>query len=235
MEGWGINILLTAVLRSWVWFVLPGLLLCAPVFAEEQVSTGQPNQQLPLEEAIVKPEVVRRNIGKVAIDSENLELGYYGGFYAAERFGTNPVTGLRVSFHVSEDIFFEATTGETTTEPTFEEQLIGFFTVADEDRRLTYYNLNLGYNMLPGEVFFGRNWAFNFAFYILAGVGSTDFLGERHATVVTGAGMRILLTDWMALHIDVRDHVFRVNPFGIATADQTTHNIESVGSLTFFF
>ena len=235
MEGWGINILLTARHRRLPWLLMFGLLLSAPVGAEEQVSTGQPSQQLPLDEAIVKPEVERRKINKVAIDSENLELGYYGGFYAAERFGTNPVTGIRVAFHVSEDIFFEASAGETQTEPTFEEQLIGFFTVPEEDRALTYYNLNLGYNILPGEVFFGRNWAFNFAFYIVGGVGSTDFLRERHATVVTGAGMRILLTDWMAIHIDVRDHVFRVNPFGISTSDQTTHNIESVGSLTFFF
>lgn len=235
MEGRGFNILLTRQRRCMPLALLLGLLVCAPAYAAEQVSTGQPNQQLPLDEAIVKPEVERRKIDKVAIDSENLELGYYGGFYAAERFGTNPVTGIRVAFHLSEDIFFEATAGETETEPTLEEQLLGFFTLDEDERTLTYYNLNFGYNILPGEVFFGSSWAFNFAFYIVGGVGSTDFLGERRSTVVTGAGIRVLLTDWMAFHIDVRDHVFRVNPFGFAASDTTTHNIESVGSLTFFF
>ena len=142
---------------------------------------------------------------------------------------------MRVAYHVSEDIYFEVTGGETETEITFEEQLTGFFTLPEEERTLTYYNLNVGWNLLPGEVFFGRNWAFNFAFYISGGVGSTDFLGERRSTVVTGAGMRILFTDWMAFHISIRDHVFRVNPFGFASEDQTTHNIEAVSSLTFFF
>ena len=39
-------------------------------------------------------------------------------------------------------------------------------------------------------------------------LGSTEFGGDKRFTVNLGFGYRLIATDWLALHVDVRDHVF---------------------------
>jgi outer membrane beta-barrel protein len=63
-------------------------------------------------------------------------------------------------------------------------------------------------------------------------VGSTDFAGDNRFTMNYGAGYRLLATDWLALHADMRDHIFKNDVLG---TDKTTHNIELHAGLTFFF
>ena len=55
--------------------------------------------------------------------------------------------------------------------------------LSDAERRFTYYNLSLGYNLLPGEVFIGRNLAMTSALYMIGGIGSVEFRrrSEFHA------------------------------------------------------
>ena len=70
------------------------------------------------------------------------------------------------------------------------------------------YSIHFGHEiMFPGESFIGRNKALNTAFYLIAGVGKTRFAGDDRFTVNFGAGMRFLPLDWLAIHIDVRDHI----------------------------
>lgn len=230
MEGRRFHILLNAALAV-------GLLLTvmapATLWAAD-VSGNQPNQNLPVDEAIVQPEVQRRKIEKVAIDTENLEMGLFTGFYSADRYGTTSISGIRVAYHISEDLFFEVTGAQTTLNGLPEETLLQYYTVPDADRNLKYYNINLGYNFLPGEVYFNENWAFNFAFYLMGGVGNTEINAEQRSTLTTGAGMRVLLTDWMAFHINMRDHILRDRYSGIGQ-EQTIHNLEGFSSITFFF
>ena len=52
--------------------------------------------------------------------------------------------------------------------------------------------LSLGWNVLPGEVFIGENRAYNSAFYLVAGIGSTTFAGDDRFTVSGGFGYRVL-------------------------------------------
>jgi len=236
MEGRGFHLLLRTTAFAVVSLV--ALLIAAPVavWAEDSADAAtQQNQNLPLDEPIVQPKVERRVIDKVAIDSENLEMGIYTGLYSADRYGTGRVSGVRLAYHISEDLFFEATAGETNLKRPPEEGLLQYYTFEDADLALQYYSINLGYNILPGEVFFGGNWAFNFSFYLLAGVGNTDITGEQRSTLTTGAGMRILFTDWMALHFNMRDHVMRHSYLGGIGEEETIHNLETFTSLTFFF
>jgi outer membrane beta-barrel protein len=104
--------------------------------------------------------------------------------------------------------------------------------LTEDERKLTYYNISIGYNLLPGESFIGSNHAYNSALYVIAGVGSTEFGGDNRFTTNFGAGYRLLLTDWLALHADVRDHIFTNDILG---TDKTSHNIELDGGFTFFF
>ena len=182
---------------------------------------------------VINPEVSRREIKPADIDTENFEMGVFGGFMSVEDFGTNTVIGARLAYHVSESWFVEASYGQTDTEETsFEKLSGGAKLLSDDERQLTYYNVAMGFNLLPGEVFI-RDWfAFNSALYVIGGVGNTEFGGDDFFTVVFGAGYRVLPVDWLSLHFDVRDHMFDSDLLG---EDKTTHNIEFNLGLAFFF
>ena len=104
--------------------------------------------------------------------------------------------------------------------------------LSDSERTLTYYNLNVGYNILPGEGFVGEGRAYNTALYISAGLGSTSFAGDDRFTVNFGAGYRFLLNDSIALHVDFRDHLFDIDLLG---EEKTAHNLEGSLGVTWFF
>jgi outer membrane beta-barrel protein len=198
----------------------------APLFAADEkpiASTDAP---------LIEPEVERQEIVDSKIDTEDFEVGFFFGSYSTEDFGTNSVIGATFAYHVTEDFFFEAALGETDTQPSSVERL-GFFDILNDDERtLQYYNLSLGYNILPGEAFVTPNWAFYTAFYLIGGIGNTHFAGQDNFTVNFGAGFRFIATDWMAFQVDMRDHFFDLDILG---EEQYTHNLEFTLGLTFFF
>jgi len=184
-------------------------------------------------EPVIEPEVARREVAPPKIDTENFEVGAFIGFMSVEDFETNAVYGVRGAYHITEGLFVEATYGQSDAGTTSFERLSGGAPLlTDDDRTFKYYALSLGYNLLPGEVFIGRNRAFNSALYVLLGAGNTTFGGEDLFTWSLGAGYRMLLTDAIALHVDVKDHVFDTDLLG---DDKTAHNIEFHLGATWFF
>jgi outer membrane beta-barrel protein len=189
--------------------------------------TSQPPGQ------VIDPEVERREIKEPAIDREDFEIGGYVGIMGVEDFGTDVSYGVRLAYHITEGFFVEATVGQTEAGLTsFEVLSGGARLIPDSERTFTYYNLNLGYNILPGEVFLGEGHAYNTNLYLIAGLGSTEFAGDDRFTVNVGAGYRFLLTDSVALHIDFRDHLFDIDLLG---EEKTAHNLEAHLGLTVFF
>lgn len=184
-------------------------------------------------EPVIQPDLERRTITEADIDSEDFEATAFAGVMSIEDFGSNFVYGARLAYHITEDFFTEASIGRTEADETSFETLSGGAQIlSDSQRELTYYNISLGYNLLPGEAFIGKGHAYNSALYVIAGVGNTEFADDSHFTVNVGAGYRFLLTDWIALHIDFRDHIFESDLLG---KDKTTHNLEATGGISFFF
>ena len=182
---------------------------------------------------VIDPEVERREIKEPAIDREDFEVGAFVGIMSIEDFGTNVVYGARLAYHITEGFFVEGTVGQSEAGLTsFEVLSGGAELITDAERQLTYYNLNLGYNILPGEVFIGEERAYNTNLYVIAGLGSTRFAGDDRFTVNVGAGYRFLLNDSVALHIDFRDHMFDIDLLG---EEKTTHNLEAHVGVTVFF
>ena len=182
---------------------------------------------------VISPDLERRTITEADIDSEDFEVGPFVGIMSIEDFGSNVVFGARGAYHISEDFFAEAAIGRTKAGDTSYETLSGGAEVlTDSQRKLTYYNLSLGYNVLPGEAFIGKGHAFNSALYLIAGVGNTEFADDSHFTVNVGAGYRFLVNDWIALHLDFRDHIFKSDLLG---SDKTTNNLEGTVGVSFFF
>jgi len=203
--------------------LLTGLAMLAPVIGPAQAA----------DEQVIEPEIDRREIREARIDTEDFEVGVYAGAISVEDFGTNFVYGLRLDYHITESFFAEGAVGRSRAGRTSFEELSGAAELlTDSERDFTYYNVALGYNLFPGEAFIGDKWAFNTAFYLIGGAGSTTFAGDNRFTVNFGAGYKILMTDWLSFRLDVRDHVFNIDLLG---EDKTTHNLEVNAGMAVFF
>lgn len=217
-----------ALLPGCAW-LLPG----GDAAEQEEVVLSSDEEPTSIPPRVIEPEVERREVRVARIDSENVELGVYYGALSIEDFGTNPVQGITAAYHVTEDLFFQASFGRSKAGRTSYETLGGAVQLlTPSERRFTYYGLSLGYNLFPGEVYIGRNLAMNSSLYLLGGIGSTKFAGDQRFTVNFGAGYRILPTDWLAIHIDVQDRVFQSDLLG---RDKLTNNIGAHLGVTVFF
>ena len=193
---------------------------------------AQKPEQLELEPLVVREEAPR-DVDVDALDSENFEIGVSGGIMHIEDFGSDTATSLRFAYHVTEDFFVEGTYGQSRLGQTSFERLSGGSPLlTDAERDLTYYTVSIGWNVFPGESFIARRWAFKGGLYVVAGAGSTQFGGDDRFTINAGVGYRFIATDWMALHVGVRDHYFESDLLGTM---EGKHNIEFSGGLTFFF
>jgi outer membrane beta-barrel protein len=191
--------------------------------------TGEPSDEKP----IIDPQVTRREIRRAQIDTEDFEVGAYYGILSIEDFESHSVYGARLAYHLTEDFFLEATLGQSKAGRTSYEKLSGSADLlTDDERDYTYYALSAGWNALPGEVFIGKNRAYNTAFYLVAGIGSTNFAGDDRFTVSGGFGYRVLPTDWLSVHFDVRDHVYDIDLLG---EKKIVNNLEAHLGLSVFF
>ena len=174
--------------------------LVAPALAAE--SADAKDEPAAVQQRVIEPDIERRDIKEPRIDTEDFEVGGYGGLMSVEDFGVNTVVGLRAAYHISESFQLEATYGQTDTGKTSYELLSGGAQLLDDsERKLSYYDLSFGWNLLPGEAFIGRKHAYNTALYLMAGAGSTKFAGDNHFTAVAGLGFRMLPNDLSLIHI----------------------------------
>ncbi len=210
--------------------VLVWMLVAAAGLSVQDAHAGAKAEDLELEPLVVR-EPERRQVNVDRLDTENWELGGFAGMMNVENFGTELVYGARAAYHVTEDFFIEGQYGKTELGETSFERLSGGSPLF-VDRDMTYYNVSVGYNIFPGESFVGGGWAFKGGLYVIAGVGGTDFADDQRFTVNAGLGYRLVPTDWLALHFNVRDHMFESDLLG---EDETYHNIEFSGGLTIFF
>ena len=61
------------------------------------------------------------------------------------------------------------------------------------------------------------------------GLGDVKFAETDHFGLNFGVGERLLITDWLALHLDVRDHIFETDLTG---RTKNVDNIEATIGLT---
>ena len=182
---------------------------------------------------VIEPDVERREIEVPKIDTEDFEVGILAGQISVEDFGVNTVAGGRFAYHVTEGFFVELAAGRADTELTSFERLSGAAQLlTEDDRQYSYYNVSLGYNIFPGEHFIGKNRAMNTETYVIGGVGKTTFAGDDRFTINFGMGMRVMPLDWLAVHGDIRDHVFDIDLLG---QEKTSHNFEATLGVTSFF
>ncbi len=162
---------------------------------DDSVRIIEPKKEVPVAEA-------------AAIDTEQFELGLFGGFLAVEDFNTNPVFGVSFSYHITPAFMAQLNYGKSEVDrATFEENAgSGFTFLRGSERDFEYYNILAGYRVLRGRSFIGRNKKYNSDIYILGGFGAVDFAGDTNVSVVLGTSYRVVLTDSLVGSIDFRGH-----------------------------
>jgi len=181
---------------------------------------------------ITEPEIKRKSVDIANIDALDFEAGIFFGQMNIEDFGSNSVAGISLTYHVTEDIIASASVGQSEAELTSFEVISGIRLLTEDQRKYQYYDLSVGLNLLPGEGFIGDAFAFNSYFYGLVGVGSTKFAGDQRFTTSVALGYKIVMNDWLAVHAEVKDHIFDIDILG---SDKTTHNMNYTIGFSVFF
>ncbi len=211
--------------------LLPKLLLALAGLATLAPAAVAQTQK-PANEQVVVPEVDRRDIKPPKFPSNDFEIGAFVGTYAVQNFGTSIVYGVRGGYAITEDFFVEGVYGSTTVSDDSFRQILPGGIFANNSEKLTYYNVSVGYNVLPGEVFIGANRALASAMYVIGGIGSTEFVDQRRQTINFGLGWRVFMKDSFALQVDFRDHMFSLDLLG---KSESTQNLELTFGASFFF
>lgn len=214
---------------------VPGLcgLLLAPCTALAQAS-GEPASPglRPAGEQVIVPEVARRPIKVPRYPSNDFSIGLFSGVYSAQNFGSNEVDGLRLGYHITEDVFVEGVFARTKVSDATFRQILPGGVFPNGVEKLFYNNLSFGFNVLPGEVFVSRNTAMASSLYLVAGLGTTRFNNQRLQTVNLGVGSRVFLGEGAALQADMRNHVYSIDLLG---ERRITNNLELTVGVSFFF
>lgn len=210
--------------------LIAGLALANPAGAQTAAPPGAAPK--PPNEQVIEPAVPRRDVRVPKIPNNDFIVGAFVGTYSTESFGANLVYGARLGYHVTEDFFVEALYGTSDVSDENFRQILPGGIFPNEEEKLDYYNLSVGYNILPGEVFFGSRFAKASALYLIAGVGSTKFLEQSKQTINFGLGLRVFVKDWAAVQVDFRDHLYSLDLLGDR---KSTHNLELTAGATFFF
>jgi outer membrane beta-barrel protein len=209
--------------------VASGALAAPGAHAQSQAEAIGGSAQAP---QVVEPEVERRVVKPVTVPTENFEIGAFIGTNSIQDFGSHMVYGSRIAYHVTEDIFAEAVVGGTQAGKTSYEFPTGTTQLlTDDQRNLTYYDISVGWNVLQGELFLSPKRALPSAVYVTMGAGSTRFAGDDRFTATIGTGLRLVVNEWLAVHVDARDRMFKTDLIGNS---QVTQNLEFTISLTAF-
>ena len=165
------------------------------------------------------------------IDVDDFEVALFAGVLSIEDFGANNVYGARIGYHVTEDFFVEGTYAmSTVSDAAYRRIGAAIFEQPEED--LKTYDLSVGVNLFPGEIFFGKSWATTSSFYLIGGVGNTSLANRDHTTFNFGLGLRMLFADWFAMRIEMRDRMFESD---ILYESELKHNFEFTLGASFYF
>jgi outer membrane beta-barrel protein len=181
---------------------------------------------------VVVPEVERRDLSLPTLPSRDFSASLFAGSYATQNFGAAAVAGMRLDYHITEDFFAELALGQSKVSDDAFRQVLPGGVFTNNKETLSYYSLSLGVNVLPGEVFLGSRNAKLSAGYLVGGIGSTRFNNQRQQTISVGAGLRVYMSQRIALQVDLRDHIFSLDLLG---KRQSTQNLEATAAFSVVF
>jgi len=164
------------------------------------------------------------------------ELSPLGGWYAGDISDGAPVYGGAYTFHFTEDLALEASYLRTQRKFGFLEAVDrareGILNIGNTTSTVNMYMGHLVWTLAYGKVRWFGGPIGRFDFYIAAGAGAVDEAGSRGVAGSGGFGMKLFLTDWLGLRLDVRDQVRAVRgPLGV---ERTVNDVMALGGFSIF-
>jgi len=181
---------------------------------------------------VIQPEIERVEFDEAKINPDNFEVILSFGIISIEDFGSNTILGAKLAYRVSENFFVDLELASSTAGRSTVESFLDIDILTDDERDYSYYLINLGYDIFPGESFVTDSTTFNTAFYVIAGAGNTQFAGGDNFTFSWGVGYRVIMNSYLTAYFDVRDHTFELDFAGDV---KRTNNIEMSFGIGFYF
>jgi len=204
-------------------------LLVATALAAPSTAAEAPAPQA--DEPLLEQPVQRREIVVPAFEAEDFEVSAGLGMLAVEDFGSEPLLALRLAYQVTGEIFVEAGAGVSqVADSSF--RRIGLPLFPNEEEPLVYYQLSVGYKLLPAELFPAPRRAWIGDLYLIGGVGSVEFADEEEFAFSAGIGWRLLPWRRVSLRVEMRDLMFESDLLG---ENELKHNLELTAGVGFYF
>lgn len=157
---------------------------------------------------VIEPDVEGSEARYAAIDNERFELGAYFGMLSVEDFGSEVVSGIELSYHITPAWMLQFNYGEASVDKAAFEIGDRSF-LAENDRDFEYYSLSAAYRLLRGRSFFGSRNKYDSDIYLLAGPERVRFAGDGEWGLGFGVSYRLVLADWVTANVDIREHLVK--------------------------
>ena len=204
--------------------LVSALLLLSPLAVAQQGSDSTTR---------IEPQIAQSDVIPARLDTENFVVALRGGILAIEDFGSSGLAAMQLSYHINEDLYISAEYAMAKAGLTSYERLSGAAPLlTDSEQEWLYYGAELGFVLLPGQVYLGRHYAVNTGWSLFAGAGNVDFAGDKVFAFKLGSQFRVYMTDWLALDLVVTDYVFETT---ILAESKTTHNLNVALGLAVYF
>lgn len=215
--------------RAWLTVLSLGAvsMIASPAFATPSSVLGL--QTTP----IITPQIERRVLKEQRLDDESMAIAVRGGVIGLTDFGSSGTVAAQLSYHWNEHFYLAADVAQAKAGLTSFEKLSGAAPLlTDAQREWRFIGAQLGYVLLPGEVFVGSDFAMNSAWSLFAGGGSVDFAGDSVFAAQFGSQFRLYVTDYLAIDLVVTDYVFETS---ILAEQKTDHNLSMMLGAAWYF
>jgi outer membrane beta-barrel protein len=208
------------------------LALLAPRAASAQCVDEALKQQLIGQRAYrgVVPRLIRKALRH--------EISAMGGWYAGDISDGAPIYGGAYTFHFTEDLGLEASYLRTRQHFALldnliarQQNLVGI--VETQDNPEQFFLGNLVWSLAYGKVRWLGGAIGRFDFYVSLGGGATVEPGDLGITGSGGFGLKLYLTEWLALRLDTRDLVHAQQRVQLGV-DRVVNDLTVLGGLSLF-
>jgi outer membrane beta-barrel protein len=149
------------------------------------------------------------------------ELSASGGVYAADLLSSSYLLQGAYTFHFVEELALEASFGYSRAESELVE-------VVEQDTAFTALRLDTPIYIYQGHLLWSL--AYGKVRWFSGGIGGvTDSQTAEGLTLSGGVGFKFFLAEWLALRMDVRDHVLSQELLGVSGV---VHNLAATLGLS---
>lgn len=161
------------------------------------------------------------------------EVSIEGGVYASDLLGSSLAAGLSYAFHLNESFALEIAYLYTYLTSSFN-QPVRDFTGTDVLRPLAtnVYTGSLVWYPFHGKLMVFRSAVPHFDLFLAAGAGVTDNQSSQGLTYSVAGGMKLFLTSWLSLRVQLRDLIYVQRLLG---AESLTNNLVFTLGAGFWF